>query len=78
MILSNPVAVGLVAAIGLATAAFFAHRNEVERLNTVLDKLKAKYNNSKEALETAGTAQELSHQTKLLTESINALSKLAG
>lgn len=50
MLLSNPVAVGLAAAIGLGTAAFFAHRNEVERLNTVLDKLKAKYNNSEEAL----------------------------
>ncbi len=50
MTLSNPVAVGLVAAIGLATAAFVSHSNEVERLNTVLDKLKGAHNKTKEEI----------------------------
>lgn len=51
----------------------------VKQISQVLNHLDTiSQNNSKEAVETANTAQELSNQTKLLTESLNALSKLAG
>lgn len=45
-----PVLVGITAALGLATAAFVSHSNEVERLNTKLDKLKAAHNKTKEEI----------------------------
>ena len=45
-----PVLVGIIAALGLATAAFVSHSNEVERLNTKLDKLKAAHNKTKEEI----------------------------
>lgn len=52
LLASGPVIAGVVAAIGLFTAAAYSYSSEMDRLNDKLDKAKGKFNEQKEILAT--------------------------
>ena len=60
---------GIVAAVGIGTAAWVAHNNELERLTTELDTAKGKFNEAKETL--AGTEKNLNNVDEAIKKLID-------
>lgn len=72
----NPVSVGVYAGLGLVAAAAYSYGKELDRLNEKLDIAKGKYNEQKEALNTAKDAyQNVDTAMKHLSDKYGTLSQ---